>query len=333
MNQINELKMMIEIPFFYNEKPYLVTTQNQSYIAKILPENVKNACCVLGAGDSVFELSSKGVENITAVDINPHQTFVYHLRKASILTLEPKEFEGFLVDSNRKIFLSPDVFKIVREGFTVEEEESRKICEYLFSHYSSRVLGDNLFKTCGGFIKLIRQSLPYIKNKTDFYHLKEQLQKVKISLVNGDILTYFLNHPKEMFEYIDITNVLLFIYQMDCGCNEELFRKKIEQLRVIYEQNLSVDGVFVLDYFFGNSIRSLFASKAESSNVQGVLKGARMQDVIKNYKQYSKQKVSNIYRETYLLLKEMFELEIANEKRQIDTFGKEKDTIVYTKKA
>ena len=36
MNQINELKMMIENLFFYNEKPYLVTTQNQSYIAKML---------------------------------------------------------------------------------------------------------------------------------------------------------------------------------------------------------------------------------------------------------------------------------------------------------
>lgn len=333
MNQIGEIKRMIENPLFYNDKPYLVTTQNENYISKILPENSKKACTILGAGDPVFELASNGIEDITAVDTNPFQTFVYHLRKASLLTLEPKEFEGFLLDSNRKIFLSPEVFKVVKEGFTIEEEKSREICEYLFSTYDRKALEDNLFKNAGGSINLLRQSLPYVKNKTAFYNLKDRLEKIKISLINGDVLTYLSSHPEEIFDYIDITNVLLFIYQIDCKENQELLREKIAQLTTIYEQNLSSNGVFVLDYFFGNGIKSLLEPKKET-----VIKSRKMtmdsmlRDMLKTYEEHSIQKIREIYKVIYLELQKLFELETVRMNHQISTFGTENDTVVYTKK-
>ena len=87
----------------YYDKPYLLTTRNQRYLDTTLPNGADSAFTILSAGDTIFELVSRGVNHIVTVDVNDLQPLVFKLRKAAIMTLKPSQFEQFLIDSNNKL--------------------------------------------------------------------------------------------------------------------------------------------------------------------------------------------------------------------------------------
>lgn len=128
----------------YPNKPYLVTTQNQRYLAEVLPKNAQKVCVILGAGDTIFQLVSQGIKEIVALEINDVQEVVFKLRKAALLTLSNTEFENFLIDMESKDFLSEEILEKVEKGFMNDDggyvfwydflkfNEKEEMCEYFF---------------------------------------------------------------------------------------------------------------------------------------------------------------------------------------------------------
>lgn len=58
----------------------------------------------------------------------------------------------------------------------------------------------------------------------------------------------------EQFDYIDITNILLFAYQLDCDNDPDKFNQYVKNIKQVYDKNLREKGSFVLDYVFGMGI-------------------------------------------------------------------------------
>jgi len=293
----------------YEEKPYIVTTRNQRYVNSVLPDNRDNAFVILSAADTLFELVSNDFKNIVSVDTNELQEFIYKLRRASILTLSTKDFENFLINYNDKKYMSLDVFKTVKEGFEKNDIKSINFWEQLLSLNPKEDLIEHFFKGVGGNISKTLYALPYLKRKVSYYELREKLEKANIIIKKEEALTYLLNNPDNKFDYIDITNILLFIYQFQCKDNEDDFKEKIKVLKTIYDQNLNNNGVFVLDYLFGINIEDLNISD-------------------ENIHEY----IRKIYKVTQEELNKMFNIETYNYEKLIDGFGPKNDTVVLTRK-
>lgn len=304
-------------PFVYNDKPYLTTTQNQRYLSTALPENVTDAFIILGAGDTLFELVSREIPNITALEISPVQELVYQLRLASIKTLSAKDFEAFLLDSNHRNFLSSDIFDTISEALKTNEV-AYHVWQTLFANNSSENLKNHLFKlvsSAGGDIGKLRYSLPYIKRKTSYYALRELLERVKIKIVVQDAFDYLLMHPEEKFDYIDISNILLFVYQTLSKNNRDDFLMKLSNLLSIYNNNLRENGTFVFDYLFGVDLSDLDSVSIKKENIKRLLANP-----------------IEIYTTTYHYLRQHFNLESWREEAIVKGICKPYDTILLTRK-
>lgn len=299
------------IPDAYINMPYLITTQNQRYLDSTLPENASSACVILGSGDTVFELVSRGINQIEAIDINDLQMMIYKLRYASLLTLSAKDYINFLINCYNHRFMSPEVFKNVKEGFSKNDIEAINFWECILSVNSREDLIEYFFKGVGGDSYKTVQSLSYLRSKSKYYELRDKIEKAKISIQVGDVISYLKSNPSTKFDYIDITNILLFIFQSECENNPELLSKIINDLKIIYENNLNINGVFVLDYLFGIIPSDLTNNIRDGLQIEYIRR---------------------IYKEVYEQLQETFGLESYTHNRLIDCFGNKEDTVLLTRK-
>ena len=285
-------------------KPYLLTTQNLRYIQKTLPDKADSAFTILGAGNNVFELVRCNVKNIVAVDVNELQLLIYYLHYASILTLSAKDYENFLINTTSSKFLSLDVLKNIEDAFKGNEKYFN-VWKELLSINPLEDLMNYFLKNVGGDPSKVRYSLPYLGNKKEFYALKSKLENANIAVDTAEALEY-LNSLDRKFDYIDITNILLFIYQARCNNNDEEFQQELQKLRKIFEYNLNDGGTFILDYFFGVALDSDF------SNMDMLIKP--------------------IYNAIADFLKNNFDLESIQVEKQIPGFGNDLDSVILTRK-
>jgi hypothetical protein len=295
----------------YYDKPYLLTTRNQRYLDTTLPNGADSAFTILSAGDTIFELVSRGVNHIVTVDVNDLQPLVFKLRKAAIMTLKPSQFEQFLIDSKGYRFMARDVYKDVREAFDKSDEPTINFWDNIIDINPQDDLRQYLFKGIGGDISKTRMCLPFLRNKPGYYDLRTKLEKADIQIHIQDALEYLKQNPTQQFDYIDITNILLFIYQLQCEDKPEKYNEVLKTLRTIYDTNLNNGGVFVIDYLFGVGLSDLENITMEEPE---------------------KRKVQEIYKITLEKLRELFELESCTVSKLIDGFGPKQDTIIYTKK-
>lgn len=295
----------------YNDKPYLLTTRNQRYLDTTLQEGAQSAFVILSAGDTIFELVSRGISKIVTVDVNDLQPLIFKLRKASIMTLKPSQFEAFLIDSKDHRFMSRDIYKDVRQAFDKSDQETINFWDNILEINPQDDLRQYLFKGIGGDVSKTRMCLPFLRNKSGYYDLRNKLEKADISINLKDALEYLQENPEQKFDYIDITNILLFIYQLQCKDNPEKFNEVLNKLKTIYETNLNNGGIFVIDYLFGVLLSDL-------DNI--------------TMNECDKRKVQEIYKITLQKLRELFELESCTVSKLIDGFGPHQDTVVYTKK-
>lgn len=299
-------------PSIYNDKPYYVTTQNQRYLDKTVSEGTNSACIILGAGNTLFELVSKGISDITALEINELQVLVYKLCRACIVTLSAKDYDKFIIDHNSNWFLDKGIFNTVEAGF--DDESALNCWHQLIEINPKDDLKKHFFKGIEAFdVNRVRYALPYLKKRISYYELRDRLEKVKIKIVIDDLFNYLLNHPELKFDYIDITNILLFVYQLQCNCDILKFQEKIKDLIKIFNQNLNQNGTMVLDYHFATSIEDI-------------------EDIIKNEKSTHDTPATEIYPIIYKTLKENFELESFSIEKVLNNSNNPSDTVLFSRK-
>lgn len=144
----------------------------------------------------------------------------------------------------------------------------------------------------------------------DYYTLKDNMDKVQIEIHTEDALTYLKRHPEQKFNYLDITNILLYIYQIECENDPKKFIEVLESIKEIYDVNLLDEGTFVFHYFFGASINSIL------DKVNPDLFSAAIDS----------------YRQTFLYLKEHYDLKSMSVEKIVNLETMCNDTLLYTKK-
>lgn len=303
----------------YHNKPYLVTTQNQRYLAEVLPKNAQKVCVILGAGDTIFQLVSQGIKEIVALEINDVQEVVFKLRKAALLTLSNTEFENFLIDMESKDFLSEEILEKVEKGFMNDDggyvfwyaflkfNEKEEMCKYFFKGGLNH---DADLCKC-------RYALPYLKRRGLYNRVQQNLAKTDLQIIVKDAVEY-LTDTNELFEFIDITNILMFVYQVQCKDDQVKFRELVKELRIIYNKNVKPGGTMVLDYMFSITPRELESSKSKVTD----------NDVFAL-------KTETMYKDIYRALKEEFDdletLQISSSCTAVPLTGST-DTVLYVKK-
>lgn len=297
-------------PDLYTERPYLITTRNQKYLDKTLPNEAESAFTILSAGDTLFELVSRGVKDVTAVDVNDLQNMVYKLRRASIMTLSAKDFENFLINTHTNKFMSPEIFKTVKEALDKDDIAAQNFWEQLITINPKEDLANFLFKGVGGDVSKTLNALPFVKRKVSYYELREKLEKVHINILNVEAFEYFQANPEAKYDYIDFNNILLFTYQLECREKAKKYKQKLGELKTIYDKNLNAGGTFVIDHFFGITLDDLDISGTDKVN------------------EYTKK----IYNLTYDYLCEIFDIESFNVSKLIDGFGNSQDTVLLARK-
>lgn len=294
--------------FDYNKLSYFYSTQNQRYIRQVAPQKLESAFIITGPGDSVLELANLGAKRIVTADTNPFQTLIFKLRRAAVLTLSAKDFKKFMIDRDCPQFLSREVFETVKAGFG-NDEAARNFWEYTFINDPDDLLR-HFFRPVAADTATIEYGIPYLKNKPDFYALKDKLERVNIMTVTADAIDY-LTDTTESFDYIDISNILLFIYQMRCQNNQEAYCTLLQSLRKIYEERLQNGGSFVLDYLFAISAQDVLAANPDAT--------------------ISKEGLE-IYRATLTILQDLFSIEYLPVEKIQHLSLTASDTVVYTKK-
>lgn len=291
-------------PDVYIDKPFLFTTQNQHYLEKTLPKEVNNAFVILGTGDTLFELVARDIKNITALENNDLQMLVFKLRLAAFKTLSAIDYERFLLDSGSHKFLSYDVFKTVKEA--LDDEADINTWDILLSRNPKEDLMYHLFKVIDYDLNANKSLITYLRSKKGYYAVREKLEKASINIVFGDALEYLEKNPEIKYDYIDITNILLFIFQILCNSNPNQFAMVVNRLKKIFEANLNPNGVMVLDYWFNHTLENLGVG-FEIKNANGLTS-------------------SDIYKSIYDALNSGFDLEMFNIK------AREEDTVFLTRK-
>lgn len=291
-------------PDVYIDKPFLFTTQNQHYLEKTLPKEVNNAFVILGTGDTLFELVARDIKSITALENNDLQMLVFKLRLAAFKTLSAIDYERFLLDSGSHKFLSYDVFKTVKEA--LDDEADINTWDILLSRNPKEDLMYHLFKVIDYDLNANKSLITYLRSKKGYYAVREKLEKASINIVFGDALEYLEKNPEIKYDYIDITNILLFIFQILCNSNPNQFAMVVNRLKKIFEANLNPNGVMVLDYWFNHTLENLGVG-FEIKNANGLTS-------------------SDIYKSIYDALNSGFDLEMFNIK------AREEDTVFLTRK-
>lgn len=246
------------MPEYYLLRPYLCGNENQSHIQKLVKPEYKTACLVASSGNTLFEVVRNGITDITAVDISELQMLILKLRFASVQALNNGEFEKFLLDFKANGFLSSATFeKLVKKKLT--DYETACFWSEFLKKFPPQVIASCYIK--GGLehtdIYTCKRMLPWIKNGGNYNAMRRNLMKAKIELQICDIIEFLIKHPERKFDYIDFSNILVYIYQ---ECSENDFTRiseALDKVKIIYEKNLNDGGTFVIDYMFGTNVKDL----------------------------------------------------------------------------
>lgn len=297
---------LINSPFpDYDKLTYFFPTENLKYIKEVEPNEKDSAFTITGSGKSILELTRQGYKKIVSVDINPFTKHILKLNIAAVKCLSSKEYNKFLLDYEHHYFLSKDIFSSIIDGFN-GDEASINFWDCVLINDKEDLL-NYFFKPINSGYSYIKYGLPFVK---DYYTLKDNMDKVQIEIHTEDALTYLKRHPEQKFNYLDITNILLYIYQIECENDPKKFMEVLESIKEIYDANLLDEGTFVFHYFFGASINSIL------DKVNPDLFSAAIDS----------------YRQTFLYLKENYDLESMSVEKIVNLEAICNDTLLYTKK-
>lgn len=289
----------------YNQLTYFFPTENLRYIKLLAPNEKNSAFTITGSSKSILELINQGYKKIITVDTNPFTKHLLMLNIAAFRCLSSKEYDKFLLNYEHDYFLSKDLFSNIKDGFN-GDQASINFWDCVLMNDKNDLL-NYFFKPINSDYQHIRYGLPFIKN---YYDIKNNIDKVQIEAYTEDALDYLINHPEQKFNYIDITNILIFIYQVKCEKNLNRFIKVLESLKEIYDINLLEGGIFVFDYLFGVDINAVLENKVSKLEEARII----------------------AYTQTFLFLKEHYDLQKMSIDKIINLEEKNNDTLLFTKK-
>ena len=194
-------------------------------------------------------------------------------RLASVLSLTGGEFEKFLLELKYKGFLSRETYeKIVKKK--MNDKDSAEFWSEFLKSFPPQVIAKSFVK--GGLERTdlynCKKMLPWLKNSGNYNAMRRNLMKAKIEFKICDIIEFLLRHPECKFDYIDFSNILLYVYQEDDSPNYEKVLEALDNIKRIFERNLKDGGTFAIDYMFGINKQDLLASDLKLDPKQQLLR-------------------------------------------------------------
>ena len=301
-------------------RPYFASTQNLNYISDLTKKmDIKSAFTILGSGEPVFELISQDVDNIIATDTNPFTKYIYYLKKAAIKTLSNKEYISFILDPYNNNFLSKKLIsEKVSSGFSKKEKDYLEFWDKILNYDSRELLIYGFFRPAFRYTKAEDRKLysTYIHTKK-YNQLKEKIDSVNIKIYQEEAKE-LLDNLDESFDYIDITNILLFVVQQ-YDIDSKDFDTYMKDLKAIISKRLNDNGIFIIDYMF----------KTHNPKQYLIDRTTKTNDLMS--------RINDIYSIIYRTVNEYFDVQAVKYKAIPSTINnpvenKMPDQVVYTKK-
>lgn len=239
---------------------YLFSNENQTsyFYNKTYINN--SILTVTASGDFALNYLLKGAKKITCFDVNRFSRYVTELKIAAIKALDEIEFLDYLTYENIK-HKENNLFgkKYFEKIYKYLEGEIKKFWENIYdSIYSvpeiDHFLNSYFFRLCDFKIdlhsKVVRMKNPYLQD--------DNYKVLKKNLLNGyDIkfkecsITELLQFESQ-YDEINLSNILQY-HEDICGL--ESLRKVKKFIKRLARNNLEENGMIVVDYLWGCSMR------------------------------------------------------------------------------
>ena len=244
------------------DRLYPFTNENIKGILNRLNLYNKKCLTVLGSGDQTLDMCLNGSNNITAFDVNRLAKYYYDLKKAALLAnITLDQYLDYFCYYNylqyteiNRIALHPDTFSKI---CIFLNEDSYKFWCFLYKEYHPlRVRnGNSLFLPDELKHNILKQTINYLNNETNFYTLKEKIKDLKFEFIHNDVnnLPHFLT---KQYDFIYLSNIIQYIDQMysnicdDNNINQIHKLQKFKDLINQLSQNLNQDGTIIIGYIF-----------------------------------------------------------------------------------
>ena len=169
-----------------------------------------------------------------------------------------------MLRASSKNFLSRGIFERVAPYFGVGEIKAQQFWQNFFEKYTPirDVHTYGLFfrggiEFCG--INNVRESLAFLKNPGAYQQLKQNLKSATVTFHHSDAID-FLTQGNADYDWIDLSNILVYYYQCASNFGPNVFSDSIKKLQEAWNRDAIKDGkrsVMVLDYMFGIRKREL----------------------------------------------------------------------------
>lgn len=258
------------------ERLYPYTNENINSLFNQFNLQDKNCLTILGSGDQTLDMCLNGSYNITAFDINPLTKYYFKLKKAALLANISIEkyleffcyYDYFYYYQTNKFSFHPDTFSKICSYL---DEDSYKFWCSLYREYHPLQIrnGNSLFLPHELKHNILRQTIGYLNNETNFNILKEKIRNLNFSFINEDInnLPDFLNKQYDFIYLSDIIQYIDKLYpdiitkelidnkssQEDINNQNQLYKlQKFKNLILEYAKHLNVNGNIIAGYIFTN---------------------------------------------------------------------------------
>ena len=248
MKLIKEIEKHINSYYDYNSffKAYSFTNEN---ISSYLPYfNLKNkSLLTVGSScDQVFNASYEGCEDITVCDICPLTESFYHLKLATLLSLNREDFLKFLCETylgieHNPYLLNKEIYNKIKNNLKSIDYDSYYIWDYLFNSYDKYDL-ERLFKHDMNVKEDIIYCNNYLKSNKNYKRLKSLIMNTNVNFINGSVVNEKYNRT---FDNIWLSNVVHYLSKTETNI---LFQNN--------EKALSDNGTMLLCYIWKNYMNS-----------------------------------------------------------------------------
>lgn len=216
---------------------------NSSAVYKISNERIQDyekylrkrnkVLSVIGSGDQILNCILNGTKDIDAFDISVFPKYFLELKMAAIKALTIDEYIDFFYEVTNRDEVYEDMY------YRIAIYLGNDICEFwdsLFNFFEwKEIYNSTIFSSEPNIASNAINQNKFLQSEEEYNRLREELDNVKISYYEGDILE-LSSYLRESYDLVYLSNIVYY-------CNKNKYKEMLGNL------NLTDKGIS-LTYFY-----------------------------------------------------------------------------------
>ncbi len=296
--QVDSNKFLMEgLPFSKYQRVYLSTNENiKEYLNLVSFKNKNNALSVLGSGDHLLNLITKGISDIDTFDTNLLTTYyVFGIKYAMILKYSYKEYLNIykkFIGITSLEELSDIINGLLPYMANIYRTYWKNINDFNYNIQKNKPNHLNLFRLL--FINLddldkIVSFNNYLTDEEHYNILRSKITKANVSFKNANAVSLD-NEFYKKYDFILLSNILDYFYKIYKDNNIEFniyeLRKYEEKLFKLLKDDFKIFLNYIIYYISSNFKRKYIINNTSINN--DILDKEKIYAIDSTYSMYGK---------------------------------------------